>query len=74
MIENIFEIYLIICGILVSLIILVGIVWLLLTLIIEIYGRIVGIDIVRKALKQYINKKQEPTQLDVSNAFEKGDK
>ena len=74
MIENIFEIYLIICGILVSLIILAGIVWLLLTLIGEIYGRIVGIDIVRKALKQYINKKQKPTQLDISKAFEKGDK
>lgn len=74
MIENIFEIYLIICGILVSLIILAGIVWLLLILIGEIYGRIVGIDIVRKALKQYINKKQELTQLDVSKAFEKGNK
>ena len=74
MIENIFEIYLIICGILISLIILTGLVWLLSTLIGEVYGRIIGLDIVRKALKQYINKEDKVVKLDVSKAFQKGDK
>lgn len=74
MIENIFEIYLIICGILVSLIILAGLVYVLIRLIIEIYGRTVDLKTLKRALREYNNKKEKPIKLDVSKAFQKGDK
>ena len=74
MIENIFEIYLIICGILVSLIILAGLVYILIRLIIEIYGRTVDLKTLKRALREYNNKEEKPIKLDVSKAFQKGDK
>ena len=51
--ENIFEIYLYICGILVSIIILIGLIGITLNLITYTYQSCVGFDIFRKFLKKY---------------------
>lgn len=69
--QEIFEVYLIICGVLVSTIILAALVCLLLRLGIEIYGRLVGLDTVIKALKEYKSKREKTVKLDVSNAFKR---
>ena len=51
--ENIFEIYLYICGILVSIIILIGLIGITLNLITYTYQSCVGFDVFRKFLKKY---------------------
>lgn len=70
--ENIFQIYLYICGILVSIIILIGLIGITLNVICYAYQSSIGFNTFRKFLRKYHNemKKEKVYKVNASKAFE----
>ncbi len=70
---KIFEIYLYICGTIISLSIILGLLVVLLNLVIYAYQTFIGVGTFRKFLRKYHNemKKEKMVKADVSKAFSK---
>lgn len=71
--EKAFEIYLYICGFVISIISLLGLIAVILNVVVYFYQSFIGFDTFRKFLRKYHSemKKEKIIKADVSKAFEK---